>query len=205
MNRLLLLGAAVLLLVPPSGAACQDIATASAQTVRPGDVVRLNIWREPDMSGEFIVDESGIVIFPRVGEYRVGDDTPETLKARLLADYQQYLRNPSIEITILRRVSIVGAVRSPGLHLVDPTVTLADALARAGGPTDNADQNKLRIIRDGVELALDVRADTRITDSPLRSGDQIYVPLKSWVTRNAGVVAAGITGTVSLIIALFLR
>jgi len=175
------------------------------QLLRPGDVVRLNIWREPDMSGEYIVDEAGITIFPRVGEYRVLDDTPETLKARLLADYQQYLRNPSIEITVLRRVSIVGAVRNPGLHLVDPTVTLADALARAGGPTENADQDKLRIIRDGVQLAVDIRVDTRIADSPLRSGDQIYVPLRSWITRNAGLVAATMSAVVSLTIALFIR
>lgn len=183
----------------------QPAASGQAQTLRPGDVVRLNIWREPDMSGEFIVDEAGIIIFPRVGEYRVLDDTSESLKARLLADYQQYLRNPSIEITVLRRVTIIGAVRNPGLHLVDPTVTLADALARAGGPTENADQDKIRIVRDGVELAVDVRVDTRIADSPLRSGDQIYVPLRSWVTRNAGLVAATMSAIVSLTIALFIR
>jgi polysaccharide export outer membrane protein len=205
MNRLLLLGAAALLLAPPPGARAQELPPVSVQTLRPGDMVRLNIWREPEMSGEYIVDEAGIVIFPRVGEYRVLDDTPETLKARLLADYQRYLRNPSIEITVLRRVSIVGAVRNPGLHLVDPTVTLADALARAGGPSENADQNRLRIIRDGVELGVDLRADTRITDSPLRSGDQIYVPLRGWITRNAGLVAATMSALVSLTIALFIR
>ncbi len=175
------------------------------QYLRSGDVVRLNIWREPDMSGEFIVDEAGMVVFPRVGEYRVLDDTPETLKARLLADYQQYLRNPSIEITVLRRVRIVGAVNNPGLHLVDPTVTVADALALAGGATLNGDPNKIRIIREGVEIAVNVRADLRITDSPIRSGDQIYVPERSWVARNSGVVAASITATVSLMIALFIR
>jgi len=157
------------------------------------------------MSGEFVVDEAGMVIFPRVGEYRVLDDSPETLKSRLLADYQQYLRNPSIEITILRRVRIVGAVMNPGLHLVDPTVTLADALALAGGPSSDADQDKIRIIRDGVEIAVDVRVDTRIADSPLRSGDQMYVPLRSWVTRNAGLVAATMSALVSLTIALFIR
>ena len=202
----LLLAAAALLLVPTTAPGQQQPASpAPPQYLRPGDVVRLNIWREPDMSGEYIVDEAGIAIFPRVGEYRVLDDTPETLKARLLADYQQYLRNPSIEITVLRRVSIVGAVRSPGLHLVDPTVTLADALARAGGPSENADQDHIRIIRDGVELAVDIRVDTRIADSPLQSGDQIYVPLRSWITRNAGLVAATLSAMVSLSIALFIK
>jgi len=181
----------------------QPVAPGHPQYLRAGDVVRLRIWREPDLSGEFIVDEAGLVIFPRVGEYRVLDDTPETLTARLLADYLQYLVNPSIEITILRRVRIVGAVKTPGLHLVDPTVTVADALAMAGGPSPDANQNRIRIIRDGVEVAVDIRVDTRIADSPLRSGDQIYVPLRSWLSRNAGVVLGIMSVSVSLFAVLF--
>ena len=188
-----------------SGQDAQVQAPQAAQMLRPGDIVRLRIWREPDMSGEFPVDEAGMVVFPRVGEYRVLDDTPETLAARLAADYRQYLVNPSIEVTVLRRVRIIGAVNNPGLFPVDPTVTVADALALAGGATLAGDPNKIRIIRNGEEVAINIRSNTRIADSPIRSGDQIFVPERSWVSRNSGVVAAGITGTVSLIIALFIR
>ncbi|MDP2958257.1 MAG: polysaccharide biosynthesis/export family protein [Longimicrobiales bacterium] len=207
MRKSVLFLTAVTLVLTPSWAQAQQqpVTPAQPQYLRPGDVVRLRIWREPDMSGEYIVDEAGMVIFPRVGEYRVLDDTPESLTARLLADYLQYLVNPSIEITVLRRVRIVGAVMNPGLHMVDPTITVADALAKAGGPSINADQDKIRIIRDGVEIAVDVRVDTRIADSPLRSGDQIYVPLRGWVSRNAGLVAATMSAVVSLTIALFIR
>lgn len=202
MRKLALFLTVVLTLAAPPGIdAQQAAASASTRTLRPGDVVRLNIWREPDMSGDFTVDEAGMVIFPRVGEYRVIDESPESLKARLLADYQQYLRNPSIEITILRRIRIIGGVNNPGLHLVDPTVTVADALALAGGPDQNAKQDEIRIIRDGVELDVKLGANTRIGDSPLRSGDQIYVPLRSWVSRNAGLVAATLSAIVSLTIA----
>jgi polysaccharide biosynthesis/export protein len=175
------------------------------QYLRPGDMVRLRIWREPDMSGDFPVDETGTVVFPKVGEYKVTEDTPASLQARLLADYQQYLRNPSIEIIVLRRVRITGAVTNPGLQMVDPTVTIADALAAAGGATPLGDPDKIQIIREGKTIAVKVRRDLRITDSPIRSGDQIYVPERSWVSRNSGVVAATITGTVSLVIALFIR
>jgi polysaccharide export outer membrane protein len=157
------------------------------------------------MSGQYSVDESGIVIFPRLGEYQVLGDTPETLRARLLADYQRYLRNPSIEITILRRVRIMGAVNNPDLHLVGPTLSVADALALAGGPTPIGDPDKIRIFRDGVQVAVDITQNTLIGDSPIRSGDQIFVPERGWVSRNAGVVAATITASVSLVIALFIR
>lgn len=204
-QRALLIPAAALLLASPLGAQEQASPNASNDRLRPGDVVQLRIWREPDMSGQFVVDEAGVVVFPRVGEYRVLGDTPESLTERLLEDFRQYLRNPSIDVTILRRVRIIGAVNDPGLYLLDPTVTVADAMAEAGGATPDGDPDKVRVIRDGEELAVDVTADTRIADSPIRSGDQIYVPERSWLSRNSAVVAATITGTVSLVIALFIR
>ena len=182
-----------------------SVAARETQTLRPGDMVRLQIWREPDLSGDFPVDEAGTVVFPKLGEYRVLDETPATLQARLLADYRQYLRNPSIEVTVLRRVRITGAVAKPGLQMVDPTITIADALAAAGGATPLGDPNKIQIIRDGRTIAVNIRQDLPIADSPIQSGDLIYVPERSWVSRNSGVVAATITGTVSLLIALFIR
>jgi len=200
----LLFGAVTGLSVPVVGSS-QEPVTGSAQTLRPGDVIRLRIWREPEWSGEFPVDLDGSVVFPRVGRYDVLLDTPESLRGRLLADYRQYLRNPSIEITVLRRVRIIGAVNEPGLHLVDPTITVADALAMAGGATPIGEPDRIRIIRDGVQMAVDIRQNTRIGDSPIQSGDQILVPERSWVSRNAAVVAATITASVSLVIALFIR
>ena len=196
--------AAAMLFVAPALPA-QESNRTSEQFLRPGDVIRLEIWREPDMSGNFDVDEAGSVIFPRVGEYQVLSDTPASLQARLLLDYGQYLRDPNIDVTVLRRVRIIGAVNEPGLKMVDPTVSILDALAVAGGATPQGDPNKIRIIRNGQEVAVDISAATVILDSPIQSGDQIFVPDRSWVSRNAGVVAAGITGTVSLIIAVLIR
>jgi protein involved in polysaccharide export with SLBB domain len=173
--------------------------------LNPGDVVRLRIWREDDMSGDYPVDEAGVAVFPKLGEYRVLDYTPATLRSRLLTDYAKYLRNPSIEVIVLRRIRITGAVNSPGLHLLDPTVTIADALASAGGATPIGDPNHIQILRDGRAIAVNIRQDLRITDSPIRSGDQIYVPERSWFSRNSNVVATSIAASVSLIIALFIR
>ncbi len=176
-------------------------AGAGDRHLRPGDVVRLRIWREPDMSGEYTVDETGRVVFPRVGEYSVLQDTPESLSTRLQADYLKYLVNPSIEITVLRRVRIMGAVNRPGLFPVDPTITVADALAMAGGATPLGNPDKLEIFRNGQRIDMEVKQNTRIADSPIQSGDQLWVPERSWLARNTGVVAAAITGMISLIIA----
>ncbi len=193
---------ALLLLAPVHSASQQ---AESVSYIRPGDVIRLTIWREPDMSGEFVVAQTGTVVFPRVGNYEVLGDTPASLQERLLADYRVYLRNPSIDMTVLRRIRIIGSVTNPGLHLVDPTITVADALALAGGATPQGDPDKVRIIRDNEEIAIDVRDGTRIADSPIRSGDQIFVPERSWISRNQGLVAATLSASVSLVIALFIR
>ena len=125
---------------------------ALEQTIKPGDVIRLRIWREPEMSGEYQVDEGGLVIFPRVGEYRVLVDTPTSLKSALLEAYRRYLRNPTIEITILRRVRVWGAVRNPGLYPVDPTVTVSEVIAVAGGATPNGKPDEIELSISGMVI-----------------------------------------------------
>ena len=197
---------AVLLSIPvPAGAQAVATDRVGEQPLRPGDVIRLFVWREPTMSGDFIIDEDGSVVFARVGEYRVLDETKSSLEVKLLRDYGQYLRDPNIDVTVLRRVPIIGAVTDPGMKLVDPTITVADALALAGGPTPLGDPDNFRIIRDGVEIEIDLSIDTRVGDSVIRSGDQIFVPERSWVSRNSNVVATALSASVALVIALFLR
>lgn len=204
-----LLAAAVLLAAAPAAARAQSPTAANVSAasdigvlLRPGDVIRLRIWREPDLSGDFAVDENGAVVFPKIGRYTISNVSSDSLKSRLLNDYQVYLRNPSIDITLLRRVNILGAVRTPGLYPVDPTMTVADALALAGGTTPQGDPDKVGLIRSGSQLTANLSQRTRLADSPLRSGDQIFVPERRWVSRNSGVVAASITASVSLLIAL---
>ena len=173
--------------------------------LRPGDVIRLRIWREPDLSGDFPVDETGTVTFPKIGTFRVFDYTTAALKAKLLESYAVYLRNPSVEVTMLRRINVLGAVQRPGLYPIDPTMTIADALAMAGGATPSGDQHHVVLVRNGVRVTEALSAETSIAETALRSGDQLFVPERSFIVRNSGLVAASLSVTASLIIALFLR
>jgi protein involved in polysaccharide export with SLBB domain len=170
--------------------------------LQPGDLVRLRIWREPDLSGEFVVDEDGVATFPKIGPYHVTTDSPESLKKKLLAQYEVYLRNPSIEVTIMRRINILGAVQKPGLYPIDATMTIADAVAAAGGPTPMGDPRKVELIRNGVRIAEALTTQTTIAESPLRSGDQLFVPERNFLVRNSTLVATVLSVSVSLIIAL---
>ena len=178
---------------------------ARADTVgslQPGDIIRTRIWREPDLSGEFSVDEKGTAVFPRLGPISVVGLPLDSLKKRLVDSYTVYLRNPAIEVTLLRRITILGAVRNPGLYPVDATMTLTDAFALAGGISPDAKPNQVELVRAGERTRFNISQGTRIQDTAVRSGDQLFVPTKSWLSRNTWVITAGIGTTVSVLLAL---
>ncbi len=171
----------------PHAVAAQSTADARVQAsvdLRPGDRVRLKVWREPDLSGEFSVNEDGVVVFPKVGRVDVRALSTDSLKALLIARYAESLRSPSVEVTLLRRVNVLGSVKTPGLYYVDPTMTVSDALALAGGVNPDGKQNSFELLRDGKRLQVDLSLDSRLADSPMQSGDQLRVPQRSWLSRN---------------------
>lgn len=170
----------------------------------PGDVIRLRIWREPDLTGEFRVDEHGNVMLPKIGMVAASELPLPDLQRVVRERYGQYLRNPTIEIVPLRRINILGAVRAPGLYPVDRTMTLRDALALAGGVTPNGREDRVELIRGDDRLLMEVRGETRMVDLGVQSGDQVYVPERSWLSRNAGVVAGVASTVISASVALII-
>lgn len=175
----------------------------TADVLRAGDAVRLRIWREPDLSGDFPVDETGTVVFPMIGAMRVNQESPSSLKARLVTTYQSYLSHSSIDVTFLRRVQVLGAVRNPGLYPLDATMTIDDALALAGGTTPQGNTKKLELIRRGERVVRTLSRQARVSDTPIRSGDQLYVPERSWISRNPYFVAGVVTTMLSLAVRLW--
>ena len=170
-------------------AAAQTAVPADTDHLRPGDVLRLRIWREPDLSGDFVVNERGEATLPKLGPVAVGGIPTDSLRSLLVGRYQAFLNNPSVEVTPLRRVSVLGAVKQPGLYPVDATMKVADVLALAGGPAPDGRQDRLELRRDGERVVARLDASALVADSPLRSGDQIYVPQKGWLSRNTWLVS----------------
>lgn len=187
---------------PPSGGIGSFTATGPVDPLRPGDVVRLRIWREPDLSGDFPVDENGVVMLPKLGPTQVTHEPIDRLRAQLVRAYQAYLRDPSIEIIPMRRIPVTGAVRNPGLYTVDPTMTVADALALAGGATPQGKRDRVLLIRGEMSIDTRLSPSEGQTLSPLRSGDQLFVPERSWISRNPGVVIGAVSATASIIWAI---
>lgn len=190
----------------PAGAQTPEEVTSASpggtEVLRPGDVVRLRIWREPDLSGDFPLDESGFVTVPKLGRIEAVGFSRDSLKRYLVSSYEAYLRNPSIEVSLLRRISVLGAVRTPNVYAVDPTMTVAEVVAMAGGAAPDGKMNQVQVVRGQERLELELTQGTRLSDTPIRSGDQLYVPQRSWVSRNIGFVVGTVSGAVGLIFTL---
>jgi polysaccharide export outer membrane protein len=208
-TRIALLLTLVLTAVPFSGVLSQGApapAPAPASTVdvaaQPGDKVKVKIYREEELSGEFVVPENGVVAFPKIGSVAVNTMSTDSLHKLLIAEYSKSLRDPAIEVTVLRRVNVVGSVRSPGFYYADPTVTVKGALALAGGVTPEGNKNKLELLRGGQHTTVSLTQMGTIADSPVQSGDQVSAPEKSWLSRNTALVVSGVTGLALVLVTI---
>jgi protein involved in polysaccharide export with SLBB domain len=170
-----------------TGRAPNTDTTSSPLAIRPGDVIRLQVWGHEEMSGEFPVDENYNVVFPLIGSINVQHVTVGQLRDHLNTSLGQLFQRPFFTLTPMFRVAVLGEVMKPGLYSVDPTLTVVDLLALAGGPTRQANQKKLQLIRGGraVPVPLDPSSIARSTlrELGVHSGDQLVMP-RAFLTRD---------------------
>ena len=100
---------------------------------------------------------------------------------------------------------IGGAVRNGGLFNVDRTVTISEALTMAGRSAPQSQQDKVWVFRDGEIITTLLGGTTLIADSPIRSGDHLFVvwasalPERSWTSRNVGLVGIFVAATAAIV------
>jgi protein involved in polysaccharide export with SLBB domain len=169
----------------------------------PGDILRVAIWREPNLSGDFQVDQDGTLVLPLLGKLQVSDRAWNVAKDDLMEDYLQELRNPSIELIPFRSVYVLGEVNLPGRYNVHPTNdNLAGAVSLAGGVTPDGDITHMRIIRDGVILLDGIVGEQRLAELGIRSGDQLFIGRRGWLDRNSTFIASAILSLSGIVVAI---
>jgi len=144
-------------------------------TLGPGDKVRVTIFGEQDLSGEYQLDGNGNIRLPLVGMTRAAGYTQGGLEAAIRgALVPNYLRNPriNVEITTYRPVYVVGAVQKPGQYSYVNNMTLLNAVALAGGFTPQAKDSTVYVRQEGATEEMPVP-----TNQPLliRPGDTVRV------------------------------
>ena len=177
LRTLLILSA--LSLLPSREAAAQSTEPAAVQGLNPGDMIRIVVWRREEFSGDFSVAANGTIVHPLYRELQVTGVPLATVEERLRAFLTRYETNPQFVIQPLVRIIVGGEVRAGGIQSVPPGTTLAQAIALAGGASEQANIRDVRIFRAGTEARIDLsRPDSEARHIQIRSGDQIVVGRK---------------------------
>ena len=193
----------LLLAVASAPAEAQPVQDQEALLLVPGDILRVEVWRELDLSGDFQVDQDGTVTLPLLGKLRVTDRAWSIVKDNLMQGYLRDLRNPSIELTPFRSVYVLGEVNLPGRYNVHPTNdNLAGAVSLAGGATPDGDITNMRIIRDGVIVLDGIVGEQRLAELGIRSGDQLFIRRRGWLDRNSTFIASALLSLAGITVAI---
>ncbi len=172
----------LLLLFPTPPAFAQDQDTTGSgpsYQLRPGDVLVITVWGQEAYSGEFKVDETGRIPYPVLGEIDTQNKNMTQIREEIRAGLQRIFNDPFVTVNPQFSIAVLGEVRNPGLFPVDPTLTVLDIVAMAGGPGPNGNINKIQLLRGGQTLDLRFERDRvgalTLQQVGLRSGDQIMV------------------------------
>jgi polysaccharide export outer membrane protein len=128
-------------------------AMESTYELGSGDKLRVNVFGETDLSGEFAVDDSGFVRLPLIGQITAGGRTVRQLEQDIAARLgAQYLKDPRVSIEVMSRrpFYIIGEVNKPGEYPFVAGMSVLNAVAMAGGYTYRANESSVYIKRKGA-------------------------------------------------------
>lgn len=154
--------------------------------IGPGDILSINVWKKPELSGDVPVRPDGKISLPLLAEIPVAGMTTESLKDRLVKDFTRFVSNPEVTVTVKEVHSyqffIQGQVANSGTYPILGRTTLVQAISLAGGFNEFAGRTRITILRPSREGSqrLTVNYDKivagDIPDFILQPGDTIIVP-----------------------------
>lgn len=181
---------AILALVTGSMAAAQNTGTARNEYVLgSGDVIRISVYQNPDLTLETRVSESGAISYPLIGNARIGGLTVSDAEKRIADALKQgnFVRQPQVSILVMQvrgsQASVLGNVNRPGRYPLEVAdMHLTDVLAMAGGVTGTGADvvtvvgtRNNQAYRVEIDLPTVFAAGKRGEDLIIRNGDVIWV------------------------------
>lgn len=166
--------------VSSPGAPAQTASTASAgpdsaYILGTGDKVRINVFGQQDLNGEYEIDGAGTVQLPLVGQMKAAGLTVQEFQKEVVAAFANgYLVNPNIGITVTnyRPYYIMGEVNKPGPYSYVSGMNIITAIALAGGYTPRADKSEVYVRRNGSTKEVELPSDETTRVNP---GDIVRV------------------------------
>ena len=156
--------------------------------IAPGDVLRIAVWKEPELTTDVFVRLDGRITVPLVGDVKAAGRTTEELTNEIRTRLRAFLEVPQVTITVSQAVStrfyVIGQVTTSGAFALSSRITVAQALALAGGFREFAKRDRVMLLRESRgerkaipfnfrDLEVGINLDQNIV---LESGDTIIVP-----------------------------
>jgi polysaccharide export outer membrane protein len=158
----------------------------------PGDKLKLNVFDETDLSGDYTIDGSGYVRLPLIGQVRAAGYTAQQLEGAIgSALAQGYLKSPrvAVEVSTYRPFYIIGAVNRPGEYPYVNHMNALNAIALAGGYTNTAVESVIYIRREGSNQEVRMGTDRATQIYPgdvVRVNNTVFSDAMSWLAPLSG-------------------
>jgi polysaccharide export outer membrane protein len=152
----------------------------------PGDKLRIEIYKDPQLSQSVQVRPDGKVTLPLIGDIEASGRTPIELRDVIARSLKEYITNPTVTVIVVEATAatayVMGEVNHPGAITLQAPLTVLQALALAGGLKDFADAKNIRILRKGPTgvqmITFNYKEAVKSARAPvyLRPGDTVVVP-----------------------------
>jgi polysaccharide export outer membrane protein len=160
--------------------------TDASYKIGPQDVLRVDVWKETEISRSVPVRPDGKISLPLLNDVQAAGLTAMELANGITEGLKKFINNPQVTVTVTeinsRRVYVTGEVTRPGAYPLLPNMTALQALTSAGGFTQFSNTKKIYVLRNeggkqtkhpfNYKAVLDGKQD----DVPLQPGDTIVVP-----------------------------
>ena len=165
--------------VTTSSVSAQSPPDSSSIVLKPGDALRIVVWQREELSGDFDITAEGRIAHPLLQELMVLDRDFEEVRREIFDYVGRFQNQPQAIVAPLRRIGVGGEVASPGVVTIDPRKRLLDAISLAGGPTNAAKFERVRLVRGGEDETVRLwgtgAAEETLLSLNLQSGDQVII------------------------------
>ncbi len=162
--------------------------------IGPGDQLSIFVWRNPEISGSFVVRPDGKVTTSLVEDIEVAGRTPTMLARELEEQLSVYINNPRVTVSVTKfdgpyseQVRVIGEATNPKAINYTQHMTLLDLMISVGGLTEFANGNNAKLIRvvDGRQITYSIFIEDLIKDGDITKnvdmlpGDVVIIP-EAW-------------------------
>jgi polysaccharide biosynthesis/export protein len=173
----------------PAPASPNPVKADPEYVIGPGDLLAIDVWNEPGVTGKVPVRMDGKITVPLLGEIQASGLTPGNLELSISRKLNEFMKQPAVTVVVQEmnshQFNVLGEVQKPGAFPLIRSTRVLDALAEAGGFRDFAKLKKIYVLRrtpsgGTVKLPFNYKRVAQGEDVQenveLQAGDTVFVP-----------------------------